>query len=399
MKNPPVVASRIIKSLVERKEERQWEILIEGLLHRLELDASAKADAERAYAALGESIARKLNWPAHDVVVSPQGSMATQTTIRPRGNTNFDLDIFVELLGPGYDRLGPEEMFNGFGKTLEGNESTTGVPESKRRCWRLPYPGKQFYFDVTPAVKGTSYAGQGMRVRDPDTEWAPTNPKEFAEWFCKIAEHRFEFGQADYRGMVFDAATVNPLPNEKVGLDDVLRRVVQLMKLHRDNMYWEAKPGEKETQPISIIIVTLAAQAYDDLRTQSAVFQSPLDAVLTLVEKMPTYIDQEHGKYLVRNPRLAGENFADKWNSDDGARAKQFGHWHNTMLEDLEMLTHQSSEKANEADIRKVFGEAGVEAWRASQPAPNLLTGLISSGLANSNPTAPIKPGSAKTLG
>ena len=400
MKSPPVIAQRILKSLRDRSEVRQWEVLIGGLLHRLELDADARAEAERAYKTLGASIARKLNIPAHDVIVSPQGSMATQTTIRPRGNTNFDLDIFVELLGSGYDRLGSEQMFSLFGKALEGNESVTGVPEAKRRCWRLPYPGKAFYFDVTPAVKGLSYAGQGMRVRDPDTQWAPTNPREFADWFCGIAKHRFQFSETFYRSLVMDSATVNPLPSEKVGIDDVLRRAVQLMKLHRDNMYWEASPHDKETMPISIIIVTLAAQAYDDLHAQGAVFSSPLDAALTLVEKMPEYIGHANGEYKVLNPKLAGENFADKWNYDRDARVKQFGRWHTALLGDLEKLTHQSPDRADEASIRRVFGAAGVDAWNASRPpAPTQLGGLISSGLASANPKAPINPGSSNTLG
>lgn len=400
MRNPPVVAQRILKSLTERSELRQWELLIGGLLHRLELDAGARADAERAYKTLGASIARKLNIPEHDVIVSPQGSMATQTTIRPRSNANFDLDIFVELLGPGYDRLSSEQMFSMFGRALAGNESVTGVPEPKRRCWRLPYTGKPYYFDVTPAVKGQSYAGGGMRVRDPDTEWAPTNPREFADWFCEIAKHRFEFSEYFYRSIALDSATVNPLPSEKIGIDDVLRRAVQMMKLHRDNMYWEASERDKETMPISIIIVTLAAQAYDDMRASGAVFSSPLDAALTLVEKMPEYIEQSDGVYQVLNPKLLGENFADKWNFDGKARANQFGRWHTTLLDDLEKLTHQRVDSADEAAIRKVFGAAGVDAWNASRPAaPTLLGGLIFSGLTSSNPKGPINPGSKNTLG
>lgn len=400
MKNPPVVAQRILKSLTDRSELRQWEVLIGGLLHRLELDAEARADAERAYNSLGDSIATKLGIPRHDVIISPQGSMATQTTIRPRGNTNFDLDIFVELLGPGYERLGSEQMFSMFGKALEGNESVTGVPQPKRRCWRLPYPGKSYYFDVTPAVKGLSYAGQGMRVRDPDIEWAPTNPRDFADWFCEIAKYRFQFSEPFYRSLAIDAATINPIPSEKIGIDDVLRRVVQLMKLHRDNMYWEASQIDKDTMPISIIIVTLAAQAYDDLRAQGAVFNSPLDVALTLVEKMPEFIGYASGQYKVLNPKLAGENFADKWNHDGEARAKQFGRWHNALLGDLEKLTHQSPDRVDEASIRKVFGTAGVDAWNSSRPAaPALLGGLISSGLATANPKAPINPGSSNTLG
>ena len=184
MTTPPTLSKRIIDSLISRQEDQQWEELISSLLRRLELNAADKADAEREYEALGDSIAEKLSLPRHDVIVSPQGSMRTQTTIAPRYPVNFDIDIFVELAGPGYDTIGSETMFQKFGKALEGNEEVTGEREEKRRCWRLGYPGKPFYFDVTPAVRGSTYAGGTLRVRDPDTQWAPTNPGEFAEWFC-----------------------------------------------------------------------------------------------------------------------------------------------------------------------------------------------------------------------
>ena len=374
-----VLPQRVLKSLASRQEEQQWEVLIGKLLQRLELDDKEKADAEREYEELGNSIAAKLKLPRHEVEVFPQGSMRTQTTINPRHPTKFDLDIVVKLFGPGYDAMAPEVMFQNFGTALKGNESVTGAPYAKRRCWRLDYPNKPFYFDVTPAVKGASYAGGSLRVRDPDTHWAPTNPADFADWFCERADLRFLFATLLAKDESATRASVEPLPDGEVGLDDILRRSVQLMKLHRDNMYHYADEKRKEAQPISVILVTLATKAYADLwANERTSFQSPLEVVLALVEKMPSYIGT-NGRYSIENPMLPLENFADRWNSDDGARAGEFGRWHKRLELDLEKLLHQSSKTAKEADIREVFGTVGVEAWKASQPKVGILDSLISS--------------------
>lgn len=397
----PSLSKRVIDSLLARQEEQQWEMLISKLLRRLELDPVAKADATREYERLGDLIARKLSLPRHDVLVTAQGSMRTQTTISPRHPVKFDIDIFVELAGPGYSQMDSETMFEKFGEALEGNESVTGKREEKRRCWRLGYPGKPFYFDVTPAVRGPSYAGGALRVRDPDTTWAPTNPGEFADWFCTNANERFIFAVPLLKSEgVVARSDVQPLPVEPVGIDDILRRTVQLMKLHRDSMYWFADEKRKEAQPISIIIVTLLTHAYANLvRTNRRGFRSPLEVVLKLVELMPDYIQRESGTYKVPNPKLPRENFADRWNHDNGARAKEFYRWHGKLVNDLDTLLHNNTKFATEASVREVFGNAGVEAWKASRPKANVLDGLLASAGPLSNPKAPIQPGSSDTLG
>lgn len=401
MTTPPTLSKRIIDSLISRQEEQQWEQLIGSLLRRLELRAADKAEAEREYKILGDSIAEKLKLPRHEVVVYAQGSMRTQTTISPRHPVKFDIDIFVELVGPGYSTMAAETMFHGFGKALEGNESVTGARKEKRRCWRLEYPGKAFYFDVTPAVRGTTYAGGALRVRDPATQWAPTNPGEFAEWFCTSADQRFVFTTPLLKSeRAIARSGVEPLPNEPVGLGDILRRTVQLMKLHRDNMYWFADEKRKEAQPISIIIVTLVTHAYTELiRTHRTSFRSPLEVVLKLVEMMPDFLKRQGEKYSVPNPKLPLENFADRWNHDNGARAAEFKRWHARLELDLDKLLHNGTKTASEADIREVFGNVGVEAWKLSRPKSDILDGLISSAAPLSNPKAPIKPGSSDTLG
>lgn len=402
MNTTPTLSKRLIESLQRRHEEQQWEELISSLLQRLELHPGDKAKAEHEYKLLGDSLARKLNVPRHDVEVFAQGSMRTQTTISQRHPAKFDIDIFVKLTGPVYDHIDSETMFENFGKALGGNESHTGVPKAKRRCWRLDYPNKAFYFDVTPAVRGKTAQGGALRVRDPETTWAPTNPKDFADWFCNIAKERFHFTTAVRKTIALDHVSVEPLPQDEVGLDDVLRRTVQLIKLHRDNLYWFAEQKRKDAKPISVIIVTLVTEAYAELlKSHRSSFNSPLEVVLKLVEKMPSYIKCNDTKYSVLNPMLLHENFADRWNSDEGARAAEFKRWHTQLESDLDKLLHQGSKTANEADIRAVFGTAGVEAWRASKPKANVLDSLLlsGSGMTKTNPMAPVKPGSSDTLG
>lgn len=400
--NPPL-SKRVIASLNSRHEARQWEQLIGGLLRRLELDPADRARAEADYEKLAERVADRLSLPRHDVHIFPQGSMRTQTTISQRHPVKFDLDLVVKLTGPKYDAPNPEVMFAAFGKALEGNESVTGTPEEKRRCWRLGYPGKPYYFDVTPAVRDqTGKAGSSLSVRDPDTRWAPSNPEEFADWFCTIANLRFPFQTASIKSQIEARNTVTPLPDEKVALDDILRRAVQLLKLHRDTLFWGVSEEKKAVMPISVIIVTLATRAYSDLlRRRAHEFSSPIEVVLAVVEAMPGHIERGPQGWRIENPALADENFADKWNTDGGARRAEFVRWLAKLESDLEALLYQSARVPSEEKIRSLFGQAGLEAWKESRPKANVLDGLIASGTAASrtNPDRPVKTGSSNTLG
>ncbi|MCA8057140.1 MULTISPECIES: nucleotidyltransferase domain-containing protein [Burkholderia cepacia complex] len=397
------LSKRVIAALNASSETQQWETLIARLLRRLELDPADRARAEADYAELADDLAKKLSIPRHDVHIFPQGSMRTQTTISQRYPVNFDLDLVVKLTGPYYNSPDPEVMFAAFGKALEGNEAVTGEPDAKRRCWRLGYPGRPYYFDLTPAVRDqTGREGSSLSVRDPDTRWVPSNPEEFADWFCTHAARRFVFQSLLLKSKVEARTTVTPLPDEEVGLDDILRRTVQLMKLHRDTTYWGVDEKKKDVMPISVIIVTLATKAYADLHARrGADFSSPIEVVLALIEAMPTFIEKDHRGWRVENPKLKGENFADKWNSDDGARAREFARWHAALERDLDALLHQSHRSPSEDKIRSVFGTAGVEAWKASRPKASVLDGLISSadGYRKTNPDQPVKTGSSNTLG
>ncbi|PLP96697.1 nucleotidyltransferase [Cupriavidus pauculus] len=392
-------------SLLARRQTAQWEEFIVSMLQRLELDKDEFQRATKHYKVLAQQIARKLDVADADVHIVVQGSMRTQTTISPRGNAKFDLDIVVKLTGGRFDGMDSETFFSDFGAALKGLNDAAGEPTPKPRCWRLNYPGEPFYFDVTPALPGSqAITGTDLRVRDPKTQWTPSNPEEFAEWFCDIAELRFGFERRKMEGIALDEARIDPIPTTPVRIDDVLRRTVQLIKLHRDNYYYGPliSKTRKEAMPISVILVTLATHAYQDLWTRARnSFASPIELVLELVEQLPNRIQRVNGKFWVSNPALPQENFAERWNQDDGLRASEFHTWHGQLTSDLELLFNEDYNSKSEQRIQRVFGQHGVDSWKASTKATN---GLLQSLRATaptqprSNPTSPTPVGSKNTL-
>lgn len=394
-------AKRILETVQARQERGQWETFIVEMLQKLELSQEERARATKRYEALGLHVAAKLGIADTDAHVFVQGSMRTQTTVSPRGNQNFDLDIVVKLTGPKVQGITDSEpFFQAFGSALKDIQGA-GKPEEKRRCWRLNYPGEPFYFDVTPALPDSRSIGVAtdLRVRDPDTRWSPSNPEEFADWFCTIANKRFWFHGAK-REMGIKAETqVTPIPDTPVGIDDILRRGIQLMKLHRDNYYWNLSDERKEAKPISVILVTLAGHTYNHMVTnEKTAYSSPIEVLLELVDRMPQGIAPHSGNYRVLNPALSTENFADRWNSDGGVRAREFYAWQRQLATDLEALFTEEYSKKSESRIRSVFGQYGVDAWKASMP--NALQGLLAAvpGQPPSNPTTVRPQGSKNTL-
>ncbi|MCY1379310.1 hypothetical protein D9M69_670170 [compost metagenome] len=118
---------------------------------------------------------------------------------------------------------------------------------------------------------------------------------------------------------------------------------------------------------------------------------------------MPKFIRRVNAHSYVDNPALsgsAGENFADRWNSDGGQRSKEFKAWHTQLVNDLEALFSEEYSKRSENRVRAIFGERGVRAWKDSQAKPNILSGLLATApmQPRTQPQAPRSNGSRDTL-
>jgi hypothetical protein len=143
-----------------------------------------------------------------------------------------------------------------------------------------------------------------------------------------------------------------------------LQRVIQLLKRHRDVRFaGHQLEGEK---PISMIITTLAAQAYlGELDVASS-----LAAVLERMDDFAAsgIIEKQLGRWYIPNPVNPAENFADRWNEPGSRRADAFFQWVGWARQDLTLAEEQPSEDRTKAALAESFGglRSGARRLQAS---------------------------------
>ncbi len=390
------------RAIIEsQKDFGKWQQFIACMLNAVELDADEFQMAKNEYETLANRLSKALSVGNDEIAILPQGSMCTQTTVSPHSNRKFDLDIVVKICSNRLARLEANAFFETFGKALGKCYGEKDDPERKRRCWRLGYPNKPFYFDVTPAIPDSlEIVGTDLRVYDPETTWSPSNPEEFRDWFCNIASKKMLLLTKE--GRAFDAAaSVEPIPDAPIGYDDILRRTVQLVKLNRDFRYSRQTPTKKEGMPISVIIVTLLGHAYDSIVTEgnSKYINSPVRVILESIRRMPYFIRMQNKQYLIANPVLPDENFAEKWNQDNLLRAKEFMSWHGELLTDFTRLFSLDFAAVKYSNISDIFGERAAEVWDANYGSASLHESFLKKVNGETlMPTKPTPMGSKSTL-
>ncbi|WP_207774725.1 hypothetical protein [Sphingosinicella sp. YJ22] len=98
-----------------------------------------------------------------------------------------------------------------------------------------------------------------------------------------------------------------------------------ILKRHRDIMFAE---DEVNCCPISIIITTLAAHAYNGEADVA-------DALLMILSNMERFIERDQrNRAVIRNPSDPMENFADKW-AEYPERERSFFAWLRQAREDF----------------------------------------------------------------
>ena len=167
--------------------------------------------------------------------------------------------------------------------------------------------------------------------------------------------------QTQFGGISAKAAEPLPQPRPDKG---VLRRAVQLFKRHRDVMFATAKDGEHA--PVSVIITTLAALAYERL-VATKTYETPFDLLLDILEEMPVGISErrvwENGRwvtqYEILNPTTdERENFADRWNEEPIKKAV-FDRWLTAAKRDLRALEEKFGEEVGK-HLRNKLGDLEV---------------------------------------
>ena len=313
--------------------------ILEEIAKTIDIPDSAYETAERRYRDLGVWFARPESLCApFDPHIHAQGSFRLGTVNRPLGaDEAYDLDLSCKLRqGISKTNHSQQQVKTFVGDDVKSYRKARHIDEpvqEKHRCWRLEYADNlSFYIDIVPcipeehnrqrliedaiiraqssdeplakaiaelSVNITDDRLPGYRIVTPD--WLLSNPEGYARWF----ESRMSLARTMLEALKrqFKAAEVEEIPLFK--WKTPLQRCVQMFKRHRDIMFAD-KPDVK---PISIIITTLAARAYQGETDLWEATCNVLDSMVGLVNPQ---------KPRVPNPVNPAEDFADKWSAQEG---------------------------------------------------------------------------------
>jgi hypothetical protein len=321
-----------------RMRKREAFDVLDRVGQELEPTATQMERAETSYTTIGE-------WLADDpllaeALIYAQGSIAHGTANKPIGSNEHDVDLICHV--PGYSpALPPATLKKIVGDRLASNDRYRPMLEEMPRCWRINYAG-EFHLDITPSIINPGCPNGGELVPDRKLkDWKPSNPKGFRDLFARRASLVPAMKALALEGgrIAMDKADVEPFP-AKWARKGVLRRTVQLLKRHRDIAFLKQ---DMALLPLSIIITTLASQAYEWCVTHHT-YDNELDLLCDTIRAMPWFIEDtvvggaKH--WLIWNETTSGENFAERWNADR-RRAQSFFAWHGRALADFEAVAER----------------------------------------------------------
>jgi hypothetical protein len=219
--------------------------------------------------------------------IYPQGSFRLGTVVKPiNPDCDYDIDLVCHL-DIKKESTTQNDLKQMVGKRLRQNPKLAQRLSPSRRCWNLTYP-KQFHLDVLPAITNVEQLPSGILLTDKElVHWQKSNPRAYAEWFRLAIEKQFN----DARARLAKAlnASIEDIPDWRVKTP--LQRAIQLLKRHRDIHF----SNDPDNRPASIIITTLAAQAYQG---QDNVYET----LAEITARMSLFIENRNGRWWVENP-------------------------------------------------------------------------------------------------
>lgn len=340
---------------------------LNAILEEIKLPSDAKQKAKERFQALGEWLNRDGSKLAkYKPFLYNQGSLRLGTTVRPISHEDdFDLDISCKFQkGADREKVIQKQLRDALHAELRAFANSRNISHNiteKHRCCRIQYGDNEaFHIDVVPCIpaheldqdeifegyldgfSSASAKDLGQHEiyitddRSPSYEiisddWLLSNTEGYALWFEEQAAR------------IEDPATIKAA---RVGQyaearRSILQKVVQLLKRHRD-----ARINNEAFRPISMIVTTLAAQAYGnelDLR----------QAIDTILEHMEQHVNPSSP--YVPNPVNPKEDFAEKWGKEPGLKPA-FERWLTQARKDFQML-YECDDQQELADLLKeAFG-------------------------------------------
>lgn len=358
------------------EKEQQLNLILTKIVKEISITSTMMDKAIKSYEAVGKWLGDGIEY---DVRITPQGSMNLGVTNKPISDKDdYDIDL-VCLLEDG-QQLEAKDIKNIVGDRLKENETYLKkiVSEGEgKRCWKMQY--NEFHMDILPCVPKTYYLEPDLtnirlthKVSSSIYEDRFSNPYGYRKWFesCMV-----DILKREKRAFaVENKLEIENVPTYRVKTP--LQMVIQLMKRHRD-IYFQ---NNNENAPISIIITTLAAKAYNGE-------ENVYDAICSILHHMDEFIEIKNGIYWVQNPVMKDENFADKWQQYP-ERKSAFYRWLNKAKEDfitnplnavgMDSLAKVFKNSLGEAPVKRAFNNYADDMLKARNNGTLYSAGLTS---------------------
>lgn len=385
------------------KEKKQYVgDFLGSIVESLDLSETQYSLIKRAYETVGTYLAEGENPILSGAEIYSQGSVRLNTTVRPKGSEQYDVDLLCYLPN-ACKATGWAEVLEAVRERLANHGTYGEMLNPLPRGYRIMYAG-EYHLDITPGIDWSSNPSEENHpLLVPDSRlrnWKESNPAGYATWFDSITEKAPLFLMLEVACDSFiKSAAVRPLPDHTQ--KKLLNRIVQIFKRHRD--VWAADQGKEcvDLKPISAIITTLAAHAYNHICDEARTYETDFDAILDVLELMPHFIGYRSGLYFVANPSMPAENFAEKWNIAEGGKGEKlknnFASWHRTAIDNIKEIASSVGEDQLLNNLSQYFGERPVKAVREamlggistarnnSELRASAITGALTAGAANSS--------------
>jgi hypothetical protein len=207
--------------------------------------------------------------------------------------------------------------------------------------------------------------------------WRISNSEGYALWF----ESRMKLAMPLLEKRAFEAraAKVDDLPARK--WKSPLQKCVQALKCHRDVMFADNPDGK----PISVIITTLSANAYQGEQDVGSAMQN-------ILATMGTFVNPQ--KPRVPNPVNPAEDFADKWYDPQYANLhleQNFNWWLQQAQEDFAKIGQSRDADFIADQVREKFGST-IDARNLSDKLGLGAATIITTPKSHAIAEAPAKP-------
>ena len=326
---------------------------VESLVKSLDISENNYKNAVKGYESFGKWLNRRESLVANfGAKIYPQGSFALGTAIKPiNDRDDYDIDLVCEVYGFNRDKITQEDFKSMIGVEVKRYHQSYNFKEpieEGRRCWTLNYAEvANFHMDILPAIfeKGNDVVkNTKIYITDKTADnyhtiskdWPTSNPKAYQNWFKE-------------RNTTFKKLHRILAESKGVSIDDVpeylvktpLQKVIQIAKRHRDLFF-----KNYERKPISIIITTLFAKAYNGEESVEDIFRFVVPKLIKQFES-----DKE-GNYRLRNPVNQDEFFTDRWKDND---EKKFIWWLREFSKVVNVLCGDITDKSYNL-LRESFG-------------------------------------------